>query len=481
MPSLPHLLRNDLGGSLPTGPGQPLLSLEHVSDAHVLDAASPARCEWIEPLGADPLWKPLLHMHRPYEAMTHWVLAAHVERLRQNPVGPWSGRPLDLLISTGDNIDNAQANELQTFLTILAGGSTALSARGSVHEASDELGQGPWPFWCPQPDVADLWKPQGYPTLPDYVARVSASLHSRGLGFPWTSVPGNHDVLRQGTAWPNPAIEAIAVGTNKTLQRPPGFAPADPLSLFVDAPEQFSAGATRQIPPDPQRRAVDLRGWLAAHVQHGALGLTAAHVQRGCADAVIDTEHVRIILLDTNHPGGDYQGSVGRAQLDWLDAQLAETGRTPGRLALLATHHGADTLINHRGDDPQRLHTEALLQVLHRHPCLVAWLGGHRHVHRVQAHPGPVPGVGGFWEITTASLIDWPAQTRTLELLRHADGSIEIVCTLQDHQAPQGNLAALHHTLAQQFAGPQAAHMQGRPGDGSVRLLRAAAPTPATA
>lgn len=471
MTHAPHGLRTDLGGTLPTASGHPLLCLLHLSDAHVIDTVSPARCEWIELLSGDPYWAGLLHMHRPYEALTHWVLAAHVERLRQHPLAPWSQQAYDLALCTGDNIDNAQANELQVFVNILGGGRAALSARGGVHDAGHELGGGPWPFWCPEPDVSDLWKPRGYPAIAGYVARASAELHSPGLGFAWASVPGSHDVMRQGTALPQAAMEAIAVGARKALAGPAGLRPGDPQAFFVQHPEQFCTGVSRPVAALAPCRAVDLREWLAAHMQAGATGLGQAQLRQGCADTCIDTAHVRIILLDTNHPAGDYQGSIGAAQIDWLEARLSEVEQQPGRLAVLASHHGSASLVNTLGADPERLLAQALTDVLHRHPCVVAWLVGHRHVHRVTAHAHPQGRSRGFWEITTASLIDWPAQTRAVEILRHADGQLEIVCTLQDHHAEAGSLAALHAELALRFAGQEAAQLQGQAGDGNVRLL----------
>ena len=69
-----YIVRSDLGGHSPQGNGQTLLSLVHITDAHVMDSASPARCEWVELLAHDPLWQPLLHTHRPYEALTHFAL-----------------------------------------------------------------------------------------------------------------------------------------------------------------------------------------------------------------------------------------------------------------------------------------------------------------------------------------------------------------------------------------------------------------------
>lgn len=462
------MLRTELDSAPPPGArGECLLALALMSDVQVLDSASPARCEWVCQWAADPLWQPLQPMHRPYEALTHWALAAHVDRLRRDPVGPFGARPYDLALSLGDNIDNAQHNELAVFLAILAGGRARLSAYGGVQDASSELGPGPWPFWCPDAAVADRWKPLGYPAVPDFLARASAELVSAGLGFAWTSVPGNHDLMRQGTALPEPEIEAIAVGSAKMLRRPDGLDPNDPLAFFVAQPAAFSIGATRHIEPQLGRRALSRREWIAAHLAGGAAGYGADNLAQASLDAVIDTEHVRIILLDTNHPAGDFQGSVGSAQLQWLEQRLAEVDAEPGRLAVLASHHGAVSLTNRRGDDPQRQQAGALTAVLHRHPGLVAWLVGHRHLHDITPHPGQN---GGFWEIATASLIDWPSQTRAVEFLRHAGGQLEIVCTLTDHGAAPGTLAHLHRELARLGAGAAALRMQGGAADGNVRL-----------
>ena len=478
-----YIVRSDLGGHSPQGSGQTLLSLVHISDAHVMDSASPARCEWVELRGQEPLWQPLLHMHRPYEALTHFALAAHIDTLGANPLAPASGRPYDLALFTGDNIDNAQANELQAFIALVRGGHTSLSAYGGVHDiagAQDWLATQPggtWPYWCPHGEVPCAGKALGLPVIEDFLARASAVISSRGLGFAWTSVAGNHDVLRQGTALSNAALETIATGALKTLVQPAGFAPTDPLHAFLDQPEAFSqttAGSgTRAITPDTGRRIITAQEFADVHEAVGAKGY--AQLAPGQRDTYVDTEHVRIILLDTNHPWGDYQGRVGKQQLAWLDECLREVGRTPGRRALLASHHGCASLVNRRGHDPERVHAQALTDVLHRHACVLAWLVGHRHIHRIDAHP-PRPqaragGGRGFWEIATASIIDWPSQARAIELVRHRDGSLELICSPLDHRSPAGTLAALHHALAQRFAGRQAQAMQGRAQDGQVRLV----------
>ena len=464
-----RVTRNDLGGNPTDGGGETLLALVHLTDTHVLDAASPARAEWVQLEADDPSFRPLLHMHRPYDALTTWALHAHVQSIAQSPVAPGSSRPFDFVLSTGDNIDNAQRNELDAYLALLSGGVAQLSAVGSAQDLSLRDSGEPWPYWCPDEHIGDTWRERGYPSVDDFIARASAPIASKGLGIPWTSVPGNHDLMRQGTALPTAELERLAIGATKSLTRPIGFEPDDPLNLFLDEPEAFSCGPGYPILADASRRAIDRREWLDAHVRCGALGYSPDHVQRGSCDTIIDTEHIRLVLLDTNHPDGDYQGSIGLAQLAWLDARLAEVDAEPDRLAILVSHHGADTLVNDRKHSPDRGLAPDMAAVVHRHPCVIAWLVGHRHINRIEPRPG---ASGGFWEITTSSIIDWPSQARALEVIRHVDGSIELRCTLMDHRDTADGLATLHRTLARLFCSDSiAARMSGRDIDGDVSLL----------
>jgi hypothetical protein len=96
---------------------------------------------------------------------------------------------------------------------------------------------------------------------------------------------------------------------------------------------------------------------------------------------------------------------------------------------------------------------DELRTVLLRHPCVVAWLNGHTHVHAVTAI---ADGAGaGFWQVTTASHIDWPQQSRVVEFLA-TDAALVLACTVIDSAADpayQGSaepvdLAALARELA---------------------------------
>lgn len=434
----------------------------------MVDVASPMRFEWIETLAHDPRWHPLLHMHRPQEGLVPWAIEAQLDAIRTSPVGPATGRPVDLVLSTGDNIDNAQRNELDGYLALLGGGRVHFPLRGGPQDPGSDI-ERPWPYWCPDPHVPDTWRNRGYPVVPDLVERTDAPFDAPGVGLPWTSLPGNHDLLCQGTSLIDARLAAAATGAAKGLRPPAGFHPADPLAHFVDDPAAFLAPPHREVAVVPTRAPIDAAAWRAAHAAAGALGWGADAPPTVGLDTVIDLGPVRLVLLDTNHPAADYHGSVGRRQLAWLDEQLTDVDDEPGRIAVVASHHGAASLVNRRGDDPERVLTDAFLAVGHRHPTLVAWLTGHRHLHRVVPHPGPN---GGFWEITTASQIDWPVERRTVEVVAHRGGIVELVSTVQRHDAPPGTIAALHHELAQRFASSQLrGAAEGTADDRDVRLF----------
>ena len=186
------------------------------------------------------------------------------------------------------------------------------------------------------------------------------------------------------------------------------------------------------------------------------------------------TPRVRLIVLDTVNTAGDYQGSIGARQAAWLEEQLAEVhsrhldrqGRwvhttQEDRLVVIVSHHGLSTLINnrahsHREADYPRLLATEVEAILHRFPNVILWVNGHTHRNLINPRADETEKTGGFWEITTSSLIDWPCQARLVELVSNGDGTLSIVSTMVDHAAPANpedadglfRLAAMHRELA---------------------------------
>jgi metallophosphoesterase (TIGR03767 family) len=429
-----------------------VLSFVHLTDLHVLDASSPARAEHTQLLEHDPSWRVMLPMHRPYELLVNHAVAAMVETVRQR----WGD--VDFALITGDCIDNAQHNELEMYLALIGGGSASMVYDGVQSPAGHVPG-----FWCPEPDVADDWKRlYGFPAVPGLLEAIQQPIISKGLGVPTLVVSGNHDVMRQGTAFTSSALESIAIGSRKATGMPPGFDPPDKLAAYLSDPASYNVGAPdRPVRSDVSRRMVTPDEWLAAHTARYLLPGSSplgGTVGRG-SDGVVDTERIRIITLDTNHPAGHYQGSMGAAQVAWLRERISETQKW----VVLATHHGLAALTNDTRDvgltmsAEERLLSEAVARVLHQHPNVVAWFSGHRHVNRVVHHAHPEGRTEGFWEITTSSLIDWPSQARHVKFVLSDSDELLIVCTPTDHQGPTNpsldsdldvwNIASLHRQL----------------------------------
>jgi hypothetical protein len=92
---------------------------------------------------------------------------------------------------------------------------------------------------------------------------------------------------------------------------------------------------------------------------------------------------------------------------------------------------------------------ETLRCLFLRHPSVIAYICGHEHQNRIEPHPLPSGRPGGFWEIVTASHIEWPQQSRLIDII---DGgpTLLIATTTVDHDSPaspDGDLSSIS-TLA---------------------------------
>jgi hypothetical protein len=113
---------------------------------------------------------------------------------------------------------------------------------------------------------------------------------------------------------------------------------------------------------------------------------------------------------------------------------------------LIFSHHNSLTLENRAGrpGESQILHgAEEFVDLLLGFPSVVGWLNGHTHLNQILAHPRA--DGGGFWEITTASCIDFPQQQQVVELVDNRDGTMSIFTTVLDHASPvtPGNTGSL--------------------------------------
>ncbi len=200
-------------------------------------------------------------------------------------------------------------------------------------------------------------------------------------------------------------------------------------------------------------------------------------------------------VLDTCNPSGNLldvelapNGSIGRRQLSWLESELIARHSSyfntqnqlvftenQDRLCVLFSHHDSTTMNNifHSADavdpDPQKVDGVDFIQFVQRFPNVILFVNGHTHRNIVRPLPTPDKinkirkkilgnrckgkcnfrdnidkassksarcNYNGFWEINTASFIDYPQEARIIEIVNNCDGTLSIFGTIIDHLSP---------------------------------------------
>jgi metallophosphoesterase (TIGR03767 family) len=467
----------------------------HLSDIHVIDAQTPAVMDASQSIAP----KLFADACRPQETLTVHVLASMVDAVTASQASPVTGAPLASAVSTGDSADNLSHLEARWYIDILDGGDVlANSGAAGVYE-----GVQAWPeatfAYHPEDPAGDVFGPLGYPTVPGMLtAAVSTPVQSQGLPVPWYAVYGNHDATFLGTFRPDPTLFAWAVGDRKAATAEglvfnwlQGY--ASDLSAA-----QMAANAIRQqfgllpgiraVTPDPARRLLERTDFMQAHLDSPAVpgpvghGWTQANIDTGQTWWSADlTPYLRVFGLDTCNMASGADGAVPEDQFTWLEAQLAQC-ETEGQLAMVCSHHNSLTLDNDAkpvwGGQPL-VHAEEFVAMLMRYPVCIAWLNGHTHVNTIKAHPRE-GGAGGFWEITTASCVDFPQQQQLVDVVDNRDGTMSIFVIALDHAAPptwaqgdlsQTGLASLSRELAANYQLSNPTLLAGSALDRNVELL----------
>lgn len=463
---------------------QSLLHFAHLTDLHTVDPQSPGRYEFVERFyDGQVAYLLIMPAQRPHEMLNLHAAEAMIRTINDLDASPETGAPIQFLMSTGDNIDSMQANELQMFIDLMKGMVVTCNSGGPTYEGVQSLDWDDPYYWHPDP-YPDHWKARfGFPEYPGLIEEAIRPFQAQGLRLPWLSCYGNHDALVLGAGIPNPVFEEWLTGPRKVTLLPPEFHPMEHLDGFIPHPESYLVGPTRSVTHDPARCTARRRDYVVAHVESAGEprghGFNPDNVTQNTAYYVYDpSPHVRMIVLDTTDPRGHYRGSIGVAQLRWLEERLIEvhsrsfdpTGRlvTTGnddRLVILCSHDPLATLANplttifnidgDAGDLPRVLGPE-LESLLHRFPNVILWVNGHIHRNLIRPRPDPTGRTHGFWEVTTASIIDWPSQARLIEIASNGNGTLSIFGTMIDHAAPADprsadgidRLAAIHREIA---------------------------------
>ncbi|MDQ0633540.1 metallophosphoesterase (TIGR03767 family) [Arthrobacter pascens] len=482
-PALTMQVREELGprSSAPRDSRKGLAAFGHLTDSHVLDAANPGRLSF--------LWQyfdfdfsegfPISGLFRPQDLLTVHVLDATVRKLNAVARGPICQRPLDCLVMTGDLTNSFALTELSAGIGVFEGKSVTAHP-GSTYEGLQDHGPAPLELsrriWHPEPEPSltapDEWKAlYGYPSVPGLLQAAIKPVTAEGSRFPWFVGVGNHDEAGRSTTETISAktrfIDTLRVGDRLPIQLPPRM---DEQDFWENVNHSSDSGRksliasmpSRKVTPSSLRREfskADIMNSLENRGHDDEMRRSSPSLENHAYYTFDLSPLVIGIMLNTASPDGGGVAVMDATQAEWLEEQLKAvtsrsydskgrltTTKVVDRLVVLFSHHPLadfeeNTESYHGGE--RRLNRSAVQGLISRFPNVVAWMNGHIHKHRVTPHATKYDR-GGFWEITTASLIDYPQQSRIVELLDNGDGTLSIVATLVDHSSPESVLYERH-------------------------------------
>ena len=443
------LVDADGDGRLERGPGEPLrvrrelsgaggaatapresggrATFVQLTDLHIRDEESPARVPFLDRFG-----DPFSSTFRPHEALSAQVAAASVRAINRL-------RP-EAVVVTGDLVDSAQQNELETALAVLDGGRVSPDSGAPGYDGVQEA-RNPDPlYYRPDSDA---------PRRPGLVHRAQKPFDSPGLDAPWLPVFGNHDLLVQGEVSPTPQLDEAARGRRaiESLSRGARIPSADedPAAAVRAVLDGRVATRDRRAPADARRRHLtpaEMARRVGRPLRAGRLDYTADIGGR-----------IRALVLDTARRDGGSGGAISADQAAWLQREL---GRLGGRWAVVFSHHPLETAVG----------GEAALRVLDAAPRVAAAVSGHRHRNVIAPRR---TARGGYWLIGTASLADFPQQARAFRLREPARGGAVLETWMVDHDG--AGLAGEARALAfLDVQGGRPRGFGGAPGDRNAAL-----------
>ncbi|GED99993.1 metallophosphoesterase [Gordonia spumicola] len=435
-------------------------SFVQLTDIHITDVQSPARFEYVHPIQGPAF--------RPQESLGTQAGVALVNRINALARGPFTGRAFDCVVSTGDNTDNHEIVELGWYQHLLSGGSiTANTGSKTKFEGVQALGSAE--YYRPELDFPDIYKDRGFPTIPGMLHAAIRTHVSPGLKTPWYSVFGNHDDQLLGTV-PNgivdwlylsdvkydlPGTDPTAVAIGRALGSDPSAVPGLLATLRRTGPV---LPATRDL----RRRPYTAQEFVRKHFDPAITG--PGPVGHGFSDPDGPTWYrfqiapgLVGIAMNTTNSMGIADGSISEKQLAWIERQISSHS---DQLVMVFSHHTSQTMTaklpNPETPGEATFDGTHLVERLKSHTNVIAWVNGHTHKNQIFAHKGSTPK-HSFWEINTASHIDFPQLARIIEVADNKDGTLSIFTPLIEADSPytadtsdlsQKGLASLYRELA---------------------------------
>lgn len=303
--------------------------------------------------------------------------------------------PFAFVLLGGDNIDNAQENELDWLLSILSGSPNVECDSG----ADDDVTPGP-----------------GNDGKDPFVAE--------GLRMPFKWVSGNHDALVQGNFAVNEQAKVTSLGSNAN-------------EGTRDYTQRGDVRMGEWVTPDPRRVLLggpELMKKVAAHGDGHGIG--TPQIERGRAFHSFDVEGTQLtfLVLDTTAATGGPSGLVRRSDWDAFVKPVLDRTKAEKRWVVLASHHSANAMSEDGGifgyRPPDVIPPAEFKALLAGYDHILFSMVGHSHTHRVT--PMTAPTGHAYWEVMTSAIADYPHQFRAVEIFDADNGWILMRATCID-------------------------------------------------